>query len=341
MLTRTGKERGPRRSCRRANGRSSTGSAGAAARSPSTRPTARASPRRFSTFKSSVESENRNRFFRRNLGYFAIGVHPDGRRAGGRAHLRRPQRGGDRRPVRASASSASSSASSSFPIVRDHLRRPRRQVDRRRRAQHRRPGHHLRRIHRPSSVSALPVAAGRFRPVDRRRHSQTTLSRSCWSAASRLMNGLFFYLLRAPTAAGRESDGRDRGAGTLHPHRRDRPAQRSPARPISTPTQFERLLPYAIALNAEKPWSRGVRRRPSPALIRARTWRPPTRPAWHGGLGWSGDDFGSSLSSAVSAAQGSFASSVPAPSSSSSGFSGGGGGGGSGGGGGGGGGGGW
>ena len=102
-------------------------------------------------------------------------------------------------------------------------------------------------------------------------------------------------------------------------------------------TQFERILPYAVALNAEKPWSEAF----AAAFARANPGRDMAtgyNPAWHGGTGWSGGSFAHSISSAVSSAESSFASSIPAPSSSSSGFSGGGG---SGGGGGGGGGGGW
>jgi len=109
--------------------------------------------------------------------------------------------------------------------------------------------------------------------------------------------------------------------------------------PDLTTQHFERLLPYAIALNAEKPWSEAFQS----AFVRANpeeSFERGYRPAWHGSRGWSGSSFGSSMASAVSAAAGSFQSSVPAPQSSSSGFSGGGGGG-SGGGGGGGGGGGW
>ena len=107
---------------------------------------------------------------------------------------------------------------------------------------------------------------------------------------------------------------------------------------LLNPTEtFERLLPYAIALEAEKPWSDAfadafARAHPGDGVSAA------YRPAWHGGRGWSGRDFGRSMSSAMSSAQSAFTSAVPAPKSSSSGFSGGGG---SGGGGGGGGGGGW
>ncbi len=153
------------------------------------------------------------------------------------------------------------------------------------------------------------------------------------------MNGLFYYLLRAPTAAGRKVMDQIEGL-ELYIRTAETARLNAAGAPDLDATQFERLLPYAIALKAEKPWSEAF----AAAFARAnpgRAMEVAYAPSWHNGVGWSGHSFGSSLASSVSAAQGSFASSLPAPSSSSSGFSGGGGGGGSGGGGGGGGGGGW
>lgn len=151
-----------------------------------------------------------------------------------------------------------------------------------------------------------------------------------------LLNGLFYYLLRAPTAAGRpvmdQIDGLELYLRTAESARLNMAGA-----PELTTAHFERLLPYAIALDAEKPWSEAF----EAAFARAHPGedlRDAYRPAWHGGTQWSGRSFGSSVAGAVAAAEASFASATPAPSSSSSGF---GGGGGSGGGGGGGGGGGW
>jgi uncharacterized membrane protein YgcG len=150
------------------------------------------------------------------------------------------------------------------------------------------------------------------------------------------MNGLFYYLLRAPTAAGRtvmdDIEGLDLYIRTAETGRFNLAGA-----PDFDATHFESLLPYALALDAEKPWSEAFAR----AFTRAHPGEEEAvayAPGWHGGHSWSGQNFSSAVSSSVSAAQGSFASSVPTPSSSSSGF---GGGGGSGGGGGGGGGGGW
>ncbi len=150
------------------------------------------------------------------------------------------------------------------------------------------------------------------------------------------MNGLFYYLLRAPTAAGRKIMDEIEGL-ELYIRTAETARFNLAGAPDLDAPHFERLLPYAIALRAEKPWSDAFAK----AFARAHPGEDVTyayAPVWHGGRGWVGSDFSSAVSSSFSSAEGSFASSVPAPSSSSSGF---GGGGGSGGGGGGGGGGGW
>ncbi len=151
-----------------------------------------------------------------------------------------------------------------------------------------------------------------------------------------VMNGLFFHLLRAPTAAGRKVMDQIEGL-ELYIRTAETDRLNLAGAPDLNATQFEAILPYAVALNAEKPWSEAF----ATAFARANPGQDMATgysPAWHGGSGWAGTSFAHSISSAVSSAESSFASSIPAPSSSSSGFSGGGG---SGGGGGGGGGGGW
>jgi hypothetical protein len=151
------------------------------------------------------------------------------------------------------------------------------------------------------------------------------------------VNGLFLYLLRAPTDIGRkvmdQIDGLRLYLQTAEEARLNMNA------PEITAERFEALLPYAVALEVEKPWAEAFQK----ALARAHPGEaaPAYSPAWSGGRAWSGNTIGSAVTSSVAAATGAFASAVPAPSSDSSGFSSGGGGGGSGGGGGGGGGGGW
>jgi uncharacterized membrane protein YgcG len=146
------------------------------------------------------------------------------------------------------------------------------------------------------------------------------------------MNGLFYYLLRAPTAAGRKIMDELEGL-ELYIRTAETARLNAVDAPDFTTEHFERLLPYAIALQDEEPWSEAF----ATAFANAHageTVETAYSPSWHGGRGWGTDGFGKSISSTLSAAQGSFAGAMPARSS-SSGFSGGGSGGGGGGGGGG------
>jgi len=143
--------------------------------------------------------------------------------------------------------------------------------------------------------------------------------------------GLFAFLMRAPTPAGRmimdEIEGLKMYLDTAEQDRLER--MRSPA---LTPEVFEAFLPYAYALGVENNWcQRFAREIPDKAHRRSAY-----HPTWYSGhfhgmnaLNHLGDDFGSSFSSAISSA-----SSPPGSSSGSGGggFSGGGGGGGGGGG---------
>ena len=146
------------------------------------------------------------------------------------------------------------------------------------------------------------------------------------------VNALFFWLLKAPTHKGRvlldKIEGFRMYLSTAEQHRLN---QLNP--PERTPELFEKLLPYALALDVDQEWAEQF----SDVLAKAAEGGGEYHPSWYRGTGWSRtrpgaftSSLGSSLSSAIS-------SSSSAPGS-SSGF---GGGGSSGGGGGGGGGGGW
>jgi uncharacterized membrane protein len=150
------------------------------------------------------------------------------------------------------------------------------------------------------------------------------------------LNGLFLYLMRAPTTLGRpvmdQLSGFRLYLQTVEAYRLNAQA------PEITAERFEALLPYAVALDVEKPWAQAF----EVALRRAHPGdADPMRhyhPTWtSGGSGWSSSDFSSAVALTVGGVSSALASAVPV-SSGSSGFSGGGG---SGGGGGGGGGGGW
>jgi hypothetical protein len=150
------------------------------------------------------------------------------------------------------------------------------------------------------------------------------------------LNGIFLYLMKAPTVLGRkimdQLDGLRLYLQTAESDRLNTGA------PEITTDRFEALLPYAVALDVEKPWAHAF----EAALRRAHPEdADPMRhyqPVWYGGgSSWSTGNFGSAMAATVGSVSGALAAAVPA-SSGSSGFSGGGG---SGGGGGGGGGGGW
>ena len=144
-------------------------------------------------------------------------------------------------------------------------------------------------------------------------------------------NVLFFWLLKAPTVAGRKILDQLEGFRMyLKTAEEDRLQVLNP--PDKTPDLFERFLPYALALDCENEWNAKFT-----AVLAAAAAAGATAPVWYSGSNWDAgrttsftDSLGSSLASSTAAA-----STTPGSSSGS------GGGGSSGGGGGGGGGGGW
>jgi uncharacterized membrane protein YgcG len=147
---------------------------------------------------------------------------------------------------------------------------------------------------------------------------------------SSLMLGLFAWLMRAPTLAGRKIMDQIEGfrmyLDTAEQDRLDRMQS-----PKLTPEVFETFLPYAYALGVQNHWCQRFERE-LPEELRQQGYNP----GWYSGqfhgmqaLNHLGSDFGSSMSSAISSA-----STAPGSSSGSGGggFSGGGGGGGGGGG---------
>ncbi|MFN3719686.1 MAG: DUF2207 domain-containing protein [Rhizobium rhizophilum] len=149
-----------------------------------------------------------------------------------------------------------------------------------------------------------------------------------------LVNLLFFFLMGAPTPLGRKlMDGIEGLRIYLTLAEKDR--MNMAGAPTMSPSHFEKLLPYAVALGVEKPWSQTFETWLATAAAGAAA--AAYSPAWYhgsnpGGFGGRIGGFSSSMASTI-------ASTIPTPppssSSSSSGFSGGSSGGGGGGGGGG------
>lgn len=153
-------------------------------------------------------------------------------------------------------------------------------------------------------------------------------------------NLVFFFLMGAPTPLGRRMmDGIEGLRQYLTLAEKDR--MNMAGAPEMSPRHFETLLPYAVALGVEKPWSQTFDRwlLTAAAAGAAAAYQP----AWYHGDGFSSGRFSDRMGGFAGSMASTMTSSLPdPPKSSSSGFSSGGGGGGSsGGGGGGGGGGGW
>jgi uncharacterized membrane protein YgcG len=146
------------------------------------------------------------------------------------------------------------------------------------------------------------------------------------------LNLVFYHLLKAPTLAGRKLLDRIEGLYLyLDVAEKDELQLKHP--PEKTPQLFERLLPYAMALDVEQRWAE----RFAAVFARLSAEQHEYSPSWYRGSHFSGRDLGAFAGSLGSAMSSAISSSSSAPGSSS----GGGGGGSSGGGGGGGGGGGW
>lgn len=150
-----------------------------------------------------------------------------------------------------------------------------------------------------------------------------------------LANVIFFFLMGAPTPLGRKlMDGIEGLRTYLTLAEKDR--MNMAGSPKMSPQHFEKLLPYAVALGVEKPWSSAFETWLATATAGAAA--ASYAPGWYSGdnIGGFGDRIGGFSSSMAST----IASTIPAPKASSSssgfstggGFSGGGGGGGGGGG---------
>jgi hypothetical protein len=139
-----------------------------------------------------------------------------------------------------------------------------------------------------------------------------------------LLNGLFFYLLRAPTPEGRPVMDEIEGL-RLYMETAESGRLNIAREPDLTTERFEAMLPYAVALGVERPWANAF----AAALARAHPGDSDPmshyHSRWNRGRVWSSDNFGRSIVSSVAGATGALAASVPRSSSGSSGFSGGGG----------------
>ncbi|CAN7208644.1 DUF2207 domain-containing protein [Pararhizobium sp. LjRoot255] len=149
-----------------------------------------------------------------------------------------------------------------------------------------------------------------------------------------LVNLLFFFLMGAPTPLGAKlMDGIDGLRQYLTLAEKER--MNMAGAPEMSPQHFEKLLPYAVALGVEKPWSETFDR----WLLTAAAGAAAYQPAWYHGDRFTAGSFGDRMGGFAGSMADTMTSSLPPPPKSSSsgfssggGFSGGGGGGGGGGG---------
>jgi uncharacterized membrane protein YgcG len=184
-------------------------------------------------------------------------------------------------------------------------------------------------------MSALPFAAGAFSSVSDFIARPFLLSALL---ALAVINIVFFFIMGAPTQLGRKR--MDELAGLkryLTVAEADR--MNMTGVPLMSPSHYETLLPYAVALGVEKQWSATFQTWLAAAVAAGATAATYSGPSWYRGNSFNPDSIADSIGGIGSSIANSMTQSMPAPKSSSSGFSGGGGS--SGGGGGGGGGGGW
>lgn len=137
-----------------------------------------------------------------------------------------------------------------------------------------------------------------------------------------VVNLLFFFLLGAPTRLGREKMDVMEGLKTyLVLAEKDR--MNMAGAPKMSPQHYENLLPYAVALGVEKPWSNAFQSwLLTAAAAAAGIGAASYSPGWYRGN--SGGNIADSLGGMADNMASSFTSSLPTPKSSSSGFSGGG-----------------
>jgi len=146
-----------------------------------------------------------------------------------------------------------------------------------------------------------------------------------------MVNLLFFFLIGAPTPIGQKMmDGIEGLKTYLQLAEADR--MNLAGVPTMSPRHFETLLPYAVALGVEKPWSNAFDNWLAAATA---TEASGYSPHWQRGMHSRGQSLGNSFGAIGPSMGDSFTASMPVPKSSSSGFSGGSSGGGGGGGGGG------
>jgi len=138
-----------------------------------------------------------------------------------------------------------------------------------------------------------------------------------------ILNLVFFFLMGAPTQLGQKLTAEIEGLKRyLTLAEQDRMNMRGA--PEMSPRHFETLLPYAVALGVEKPWSQAFDAWLATAVA-AGAAAAYVGPTWYHGSDFRPGSIGKSLGDMTGSLSNSLTASLPAPKSSSSGFSSGGG----------------
>ncbi len=163
--------------------------------------------------------------------------------------------------------------------------------------------------------AVIPIAIQSFASVDRPLVMTAIIGIA-------ILNVLFFFLLGAPTAIGRKMMNGIEGLKTyINLAEKDR--LNLAGAPQMSPEHFEKVLPYAVALRLEKPWTKAFETWLASAIAAgavAATWHP----GWYHGRSFRPDSIGRSMRDISGSIESSLTEAMPAPKSSSSGFSGGG-----------------
>ncbi|MEM7069641.1 MAG: DUF2207 domain-containing protein [Pseudomonadota bacterium] len=138
-----------------------------------------------------------------------------------------------------------------------------------------------------------------------------------------ILNVLFYFLMGAPTPTGQKMmDGIKGMKQYLELAEKDR--MNLAGVPEMSPQHYEKLLPYAVALGVEKPWSKAFDAWLAAAIATGAV-AASYSPGWYRGRDFNSDNAGNSMRDISDSMQSSMSNAMPVPKSSSSGSSGGGG----------------
>jgi uncharacterized membrane protein YgcG len=137
-----------------------------------------------------------------------------------------------------------------------------------------------------------------------------------------VLNMLFFFLLGAPTPLGRKHMDEIEGL-RMYLELAEKDRMNLIGAPDFSTDHYEKLLPYAVALGVEKPWSKALDTWLAAAVATGAV-AGAYAPGWYHGTDFGSGSVAGSMEGFSNSMQSGFSNAMPVPKSSSSGFSGGG-----------------